>query len=66
MTKPDMSKRGKKSLIGKVWAGFIGEYKKPPIYIIITPGIEGKTVFVDDIFKRFIGKKVSITIKETQ
>jgi len=54
----------KKVLKGKVWGGYIGEYKKPPVYIIVSPGIEGDTVFVSDLFKKFMRKKVRITIEE--
>jgi len=53
-----------KVLKGKVWGGYIGEYKKPPVYIIVSPGIEGDTVFVSDLFKKFMRKKVRITIEE--
>ncbi len=54
----------KKTLIGKVWSGYINEYKKPPVYIIVTPGIDDDTVFVSDLFKKFMMKKVRITIEE--
>jgi len=47
---------------GKVWSGFHGEYKKPPIYIIFKPGSDG--IFIDDIFRKYLRKEVYITIKE--
>ena len=48
---------------GRVWSGFVGEYKKPPIHIILSPGITAKMVFIDDILKKFITKDVEITVK---
>lgn len=54
----------KKSLVGKVWGGFAGEYKKPPIYIIPKPG--GNGIFIDDVMKKFLKKKVRITIEEVE
>ena len=48
---------------GKIYSGYIGEYKHPPIYIILTPGIEGDTVFVDDILRKFMREDVKITIE---
>ena len=59
----------KKIIKGKVWSGFIGEYKKPPIYIICqTRYYRGgrtteETIFIDDIFREFLTKKVKITIE---
>ncbi len=55
-------KMRKKSLVGKVWSGFIGEYKQPPIYIIPTPLADG--IFIDDFLRPFLRKKVCITAKE--
>ncbi len=46
---------------GVVWMGYIGEYKKPPIYIIPEPEADG--IFIDDILRKFLRKKVHITIK---
>jgi len=53
----------KKILKGMVWAGYIGEYKKPPVYIIVTPGAEGETIFISDFLRKFVLKKVEITVK---
>jgi len=56
-------KKGRKKIIrGLVWSGFIGEYKKPPIYIIPKPGDDG--IFIDDVLRKFVTKKVRITIEE--
>lgn len=52
----------KKSLTGIVWGGFIGEYKKPPVYIIPKPGADG--IFIDDVLRPFFRKKVHIIIEE--
>lgn len=54
----------KKVITGKVWSGYIGEDRKPPVFIIVTPGVEGNTVFVSALFKKFMRKKVRITIQE--
>ena len=56
----------KKVLSGKVWSGYIGEYKKPPIYVIVSPGIGGETVFIDDVLRKFMRRKVKITIEEVK
>lgn len=55
-----------KILKGRVWSGFAGEYKKPPVYIITKLGINsnGEEVFIDDVLKKFIMKDVKITIEE--
>ncbi len=55
----------KKTIIGKVWTGFVGEYKKSPVYIIKEPyGAEAETVFLADLLRPFWAKKVRITIEE--
>jgi hypothetical protein len=55
----------KKTIKGIVWSGFIGEYKKPPIYIIQKPYDQtADGIFIDDILRRFLKKKVEITIKK--
>jgi len=51
-----------KIIKGKVWSGFIGEYKKSPIYIIPKPSDDG--IFIDDFLRPFIKKNVKITIEE--
>lgn len=56
-------KMKKTILTGKVWGGYIGEYKHPPIYIIMSPGMEGDTVFIDDILRKFMRKDIKITIE---
>lgn len=55
-------KKRKKIVEGIVWAGFTGEYKKSPIYIIPKPDDDG--IFVDDILKGFVRRKVRLTIEE--
>lgn len=54
----------KKVYKGLVWSGFVGEYKHPPIYII-PPSDEAMEdgIFVSDIFRKFLKKKVRITIE---
>ena len=57
----------KKRITGKVWFGFVGEYQKPPCYIILgKEGFDADTVFISDVLKEFAGKEVCITIKENQ
>lgn len=63
--------RRKKSLVGKVWTGFIGEYKKPPIYIIHQScfsccRIIEEATFIDDFLRPFLKKKVRVTISELE
>lgn len=64
MTKPRRKKR-KKVLTGKVWSGYIGEYKHPPVYIITDVEVDGEdAVFVSGLFREFMRKEVKITIEE--
>lgn len=51
-----------KGLTGLVWFGYIGEYKKPPCYIIRKA--KDDEIFIDDFLRQFAGQKVQITIKE--
>ncbi len=60
----------KKVYKGLVWSGYVGEYKHPPVYIIPFPKGIPKTlddvkdgIFVSDIFRKFIKKKVCVTIR---
>lgn len=53
-----------KIIKGRVWSGFVGEYKKPPIYIITKLDIDGSEVFIDDVLRKFVGKDIEITIRE--
>ncbi len=57
-----MAKKRKKIVTGKVWSGFIGEYKHPPVYIIPAPNKDG--IFVSDILKKFLRKEVRMTLEE--
>ena len=59
-----MAKGRRKSLVGIVWSGFIGEYKGPPIYIISDIGENGREFFIDKVLTKFLKKKVRITIEE--
>ncbi len=58
-----MSGAKKTILIGKVWSGYKGEYKRPPVYIIHTPGIDGDTIFIDDLLRKFMKEDIKITIE---
>jgi hypothetical protein len=63
---PQVFKNKIKKIIKRIiWSGFIGEYKKPPIYIIQKPYDQAADgIFINDILRRFLKKKVEITIKE--
>lgn len=52
-------------MVGKVWSGYVGEYKKPPIYLIQKPYWQKDEVdFIDDILRSFLRKEVRITIEQ--
>ncbi len=50
-------------LTGKVWSGYKGEYKRPPVYIIHTLGINGDTIFIDDLLREFMTEDIELIIK---